>query len=132
MPHLLFHLLGRGYDSVARLALESKLSDPLDRISNMEALVERRHNIGSNGYLIKIKSAKLIIVRSQTLRVADLVLKIARHIQKGLGTSKSTHKLEEHYIVRESYDSDFFLISWPISENLQAFVNAEWLKLYYP
>lgn len=39
---------------------------------------------------------------------------------------------EGHYVIREVYDSVYFLISEPTSKNILAPINAMWLKFYYP
>lgn len=60
-----------------------------------------------------------------------LVLKATKHVQKGLTTSNLAPKWEGHYILREAYDSGYYLISRPNSEDQLALINEKLLKLYY-
>lgn len=62
--------------------------------------------------------------------MGDLVLKVAGHSKKGL-ESKFVLKWEETYVILEAFDSGYYLISCPDSENLLAQINAKWIKLYY-
>lgn len=50
-------------------------------------------------------------VTPRTLKVGELILQVAWHVQKGLVASKFTPKLEGSYIVHEAYDSGYYLIS---------------------
>lgn len=46
-------------------------------------------------------------------------------------TSKFAPMWEGRYVIREVYDSGYFFIFRPDSENLLGLIGAKWLKLYY-
>lgn len=79
----------------------------------------------TNSYPTKSKLVSLIEnVGPQALYVGDLVLKTARHIQKGLSASNFTPKWAGPTVIRENFDSVYFLISQPDSEYLLTPINA--------
>lgn len=70
-----------------------------------------RHNIQNKwlSYQKQIRKTLKKRVRPRTLCVDDWVLKIAGHIQKGIGASKFVHKWEGLYVSREAYDGKDFM-----------------------
>lgn len=66
---------------------------------------------------------------NKKVRLLNPSIGAIRHIQKGLSAFKSALKLKEPYIVREGYDSVYFLISGPDSGDLFPPINAKWTKL---
>lgn len=70
----------------ARLALASKVLDPERRAYDVEVLEERRQKAEKKRqtYQDQISRAYNKRVKPRTLRVGDLVLKAAGHVQKGL------------------------------------------------
>lgn len=101
----------------ARLTLASKINDPRERIHDVEAIDERRSKAEQkwSTYQERISRAYNKRVKIRPIKVGDLVLKAAGHIQKGTNVSKFSPKWEGPYVVREAYDSGYFLISRPDS-----------------
>lgn len=66
------------------LALISKITDPQDRISNIEALDERRRNEENRWFSYQKQISKTYNkkVRPQTFAIGNLMLKVVGHIQK--------------------------------------------------
>lgn len=117
----------------ARLVLLSKLIDLHDYINDIEALDERRHNkenrwFSYQKHIIKSYNKR---VRPRTFSVADLVLMIIEHLQKGLSASRFALEWEGPYIFQEAYDNCYFLITRPNYDDILAPINGKWLKLYY-
>lgn len=117
----------------ARLALASKILNPDSRTYDVETLEEprRRSEEKWQVYQYQISRAYNKKVKTRALKVGDLVLKAAGYIQKGISASKFAPKWEGPYFVREAYDSGYYLISRPVSENCLAPINGRWLKIYY-
>lgn len=117
----------------ARLVLASKINDSRERIHDVEAIDERRSKAEQkwSAYQERISRAYNKRVKIRPIRVGDLVLKAAGHIQKGTNASKFSPKWEGPYVVREAYDSGYFLISRPDLNGYLAPMNGRWLKLYF-
>lgn len=71
-------------------------------------------------------------VKLRTLKVGDLVLGAASHIQKGMNASKFALKWQGPYIILEAYDSGYYFISPPNLKYYLTPINEKWLKLYLP
>lgn len=117
----------------ARLALTSKVADLQERIHNVEAIEEKKQKVEKrwSTYKRRISTAYNRRVKSRPLKVGDLVLKAAGDIQKDANALKFAPKWEWPYIIQESYDSGYFLISRLNSEGYLTPINEKWVKLYF-
>lgn len=70
--------------------------------------------------------------KSLNLHVGDSVLKAVGHVQRGLNIFKFVLKWKGPYIIREAYDSGYYLVCQPNSEGYLASINSKWRKMYYP
>lgn len=119
--------------SSAQLALASKFDDLRERIHDVDAIEERRWKAEQKwlAYQKRISIAYNKRVKARPLKVSDLVLKATGHIQKGSSASKFSPKWEGPYIIREAYNSGYFLISRLDWEGYLAPINGKWLKMYF-
>lgn len=99
----------------------------------MEAVKEKREQAEErlSAYEKRISGVYNRRVKSRPLKMGDLVLKAAGHIQKGTNASKFAPKWEKPHIIWEAYDNRYFLISRPNLEGYLAPINEKWLKLYF-
>lgn len=74
----------------AQLALVSKVTDPRERIHDVEAVEEKGQKAVDQWFDLskRISRAYNIQVKFPPLKVGDLVLKAVGHIQKGANASK--------------------------------------------
>lgn len=105
----------------------------------MDAPEERKHS-AENKWLSYHKH----IIKAYNKRVSnpigDLVLKTARHIQKGLSVSKFAPQWKGPYVIMEAFNSGYFLISRPDSKHILAYqceiadvcniLNFGWILMY--
>lgn len=100
---------------------------------DLEGVEEKRKEAGKNIALYhkRVAQAYNKTVKPRQFKEGDLVLRVAEHVRRQIsGTSKFTPQWEGPFVVREAYQSGYYMLA-SHDGTLMSPINGKWLKLYY-
>ncbi|KAL6223173.1 hypothetical protein ACLB2K_006563 [Fragaria x ananassa] len=104
------------------------------RLMNLEATDEQRQQAEENmkAYHEKVTQAYNKTVKERCFKEGDLVLKTADWVRKQIsGPSKFAPQWEGPFVVKESHNSGYYVLTSITGGARMSPINGKWLKLYY-